>query len=172
MHSGRNIANVRERLGESSSADAKTSPPVRSTEIIVGGQYVEKVLPLVKGAKREILICAYAWRWYENQPERAIQKFNYEIVKAMHRGVTVRAILEVRSTAQTLRDLGVIAKSVDTNQVMHIKAITVDDRHLVIGSHNLTKRGTAENYEASVILDDPSSALSFKDYFESIWSVA
>jgi len=172
MHSGKTIANVRSRLGKNSSEIEKPNAHVRTIEIIVGGQYVQKVIPLIKSASKDILICAYAWRWYENQPERAIQQFNYEIVKAQNRGVQIRAILEVRSTAQKLRDLGIKAKSVDTNQVMHIKAITVDDRHLVIGSHNLTKRGTAENYEASVILDDPSSALTFKDYFDSIWAVA
>lgn len=171
MHSGRNIANVRERLGASTNEDKGIGANVGTTEVIVGGQYCEKVIPLIKNAKSTILICAYAWRWYENQPERSIQKFNYEIVKAINRGVTVRAILEVRSTAQILRDIGVIAKSVDTNQVMHIKAITIDDINLVIGSHNLTKRGTAENYEASVILNDASTALTFKDYFESIWAV-
>ena len=52
---------------------------------------------------------------------------------------------------------------------MHTKALLIDDDTLIIGSHNLTERGTAENYEISVVVRDLEACMLFSEYFDKMW---
>lgn len=138
-------------------------------QLLFDDAYIRTAIDCIKQAKRSVYICAYAWRWYENAPEKEIQKFNYEVARAAALGLDIRAILDQRTQASLLQGYGINTKIYPTEKAMHTKAILVDDRCLLIGSHNLTERGTAENYEISVAISDPSSCLLFKDYFERMW---
>lgn len=140
-----------------------------TVQLLFNDQYISTAIDVVRRAKSSISICAYAWRWYENAPEKQIQQFNYEIASAVKRGVLVRAILDQRTQATLLRGYGITSKIYPTDKAMHTKAILVDESMLLLGSHNLTERGTAENYEISVALNDPTSCLLFNDYFNKMW---
>lgn len=140
-----------------------------TVQLLFDDQYIATAIQCVRKAKSSISICAYAWRWYENAPEKQIQKFNYEVASAVKRGVFVRAILDQRTQASLLKGYGITSKVYPTDKAMHTKAILCDESMLLIGSHNLTERGTAENYEISVALSDPTACLLFNDYFNKMW---
>lgn len=151
------------------SEKVQTLEAMPQVQLLFDDAYIRTAIDCIKKAKRSIYICAYAWRWYENAPEKDIQKFNTEIVKATRQGLDIRVILDQRTQASLLQVHGINTRIYPTDRAMHTKAILVDDECLLIGSHNLTERGTAENYEISVAIKDPTSCLLFKDYFERMW---
>lgn len=146
-----------------------TSPLVRTTELILDKAYTEKAIEFIKDAKSEIMLCAYAWRWYSNEPEIGIQKFNIELKKAQMRGVTVRCILNNETMASYFATLGFKTLAVQPTRMMHTKALLIDSKTLILGSHNFTKRANTDNYEASIATQEPEACLQFQQYFDRLW---
>lgn len=155
-----------------------TIPPVQTDEpnikvetvtLLQDSAFITKAAECVRLAQKRILICAYTWRWYENSPEKDIQKFNYEIARRSLNGLDIRAILNMKTQAEYLKQYGINTRTLPTDRTLHTKAILVDDSTLIIGSHNLTERGTADNFELSTLVNDASVALLFADYFEKMW---
>lgn len=139
------------------------------TELLLDQQFIGRVAGAIKGAQKRIWICAYTWRWYANAPEKDIQQFNYQVIKAVKRGVQVRVIMHNRAQADILNRLGIESHRLRTKKTMHTKAILVDDRILIMGSHNLTEKGTAENFESSLLTFELEPILQFENYFLRMW---
>lgn len=158
-----------ERLQENAGRDRKTGPIVQPTRLTVGEEYAKELVKDLRAAKDSILIFAYAWRWYTNDVTSPMQQINTELVRAVNRGVDVRVICNGAALANMLNARGLRAKPVERAKIMHSKGILIDQRLLYIGSHNLTKRATTENYEMSIILQEPSVILSFMNCFETMW---
>ena len=115
-----------------------------TVQLLFNDQYIKTAIDLIKRANSSISICAYAWRWYENAPEKDIQKFNYEVARAVKRGIQVRVILDQRTQASILTGYGIKTKVYPTDRSLHAKAILIDESMLIIGSHNLTERGLTQ----------------------------
>lgn len=147
-----------------------TSTVIRSTELILDDKYCDIVADFVRGAESEIRLCAYAWRWYENEPSIAIQKLNVELLLAKSRGVKVRALVDGLTQKERFATLGFDVRNVVNTRMLHTKAICVDTRTLVIGSHNMTKRANTDNYEMSIMTQEPEPCLQFIDYFDKMWT--
>lgn len=147
-----------------------TSTVIRPTELILDDKYCDIVADFVRGAESEIRLCAYAWRWYENEPSIAIQKLNVELLLAKSRGVKVRALVDGLTQKERFATLGFDVRNVVNTRMLHTKAICVDTRTLVIGSHNMTKRANTDNYEMSIMTQEPEPCLQFIDYFDKMWT--
>lgn len=141
-----------------------------TTELILDNRYCETVIKFIRDAKSDIRLCAYAWRWYIDEPEIPIQKLNIELFRARERGVKVRCLVDTASTAMMLRDVGFNVRYVSSNRMLHTKAIGIDDRTLVIGSHNLTKRASTDNYELSLLTQEAQVVLAYNEYYERMWA--
>ena len=148
-----------------------TSAVIRSVRLILDRDFAGKAAEFVKDAKSEIRIFAYAWRWYENEPELDIQKFNIEVLKATRRGVKVRAIVDTFAIFKEMSARGIDCRYLEPVRTVHTKAIMIDDKTLVLGSHNLTKRATSGNIEMSVAIQDYSTIDQFRRYFDIMWDV-
>lgn len=148
---------------------ATTYEAEKAVELLHDDAFIKKAAECVRQAKKRIYICAYAWRWYENNPEKNIQKFNYEIARRAALGLDIRVILNQRTQASLLQGYGISTKIFPTERQLHTKAILCDDDALIIGSHNLTERGTAENYEISVLVRESEACFLFAEYFEKMW---
>lgn len=131
--------------------------------------FIGSAIEAVRTAKARIDICAYAWKWYQNSPEMPMQVFNYEIARAVQRGIEVRAILDQTGQADYLKQYGIRAKTFPTHRVMHTKALLVDEKLLILGSHNLTNRANSSNFEISIAIQDTEIALQFSEYFTKMW---
>lgn len=140
-----------------------------SNELLIREAFIDRATEYVKQAKKSILICAYDWRWYVNSPEKSIQKLNIELFKKSDSGVQVRAILDKADQAKILKSYKIDARILPDTMTMHTKAILIDEKVLILGSHNLTERGTAENHEISLHVRDPAVCLAFYDYFTALW---
>jgi len=160
---------MRERLQKNAGTIAETSAPVRSTQYLIDSDYAGKVLAFINDAKSEIRICAYAWRWYENQPEIDIQRLNMGLVRAKRRGVKVRVLVDGYKVFQLAKKMGFDCRYVGNSRMLHTKAISIDNNTVIIGSHNLTKRATTDNYEISLAIQDYEVFEQFRTYFDKLW---
>ncbi len=142
---------------------------IQEHEIIIGREFPSKVIPLINEAKRSIDVIVFDWRWYPQNPKSSVQLFNQSIVRAVHRGVVVRAISNNDQIHGILKEVGVKSKRCYSHRVMHIKLIIIDDMVVVVGSHNYTQNAFQMNHEISVILKNDSADNRFKKYFNGIY---
>jgi phosphatidylserine/phosphatidylglycerophosphate/cardiolipin synthase-like enzyme len=149
------------------------SAPVRA-ELLENGAYRGELVTRIRQAKRRIICAFYLFKVGErkgNLPAGIAR----ELVKARQRGVEVTVILEGgrqldqenRAAAKMLSRRGVRVVF-PTQRVTHVKAIVIDDRYSLIGSHNLTHSALSRNNELSVLLDSPELAGQVRRYLEGI----
>lgn len=157
-------------LQENARRDRQTSAAVRAIEIILDNNYADKAKAFVLSAHSEIRVCAYAWRWYDSEPALPIQQLNIEMLRARARGVSLRALVDTEAMAAKFRALGFDVRAVQPTRMLHTKAICIDTRTLILGSHNLTKRANTDNYEMSVAIQEYEAVAQFVEYFDRLWS--
>lgn len=121
---------------------------------LIGGQYPDEVIKLIRKAQNSLDIIVYDWRWYPDNPSCPAQLFNYEVIKALQRGVKVRAIINGGNAMQFLCSAGARALYAPSAKTMHAKTLIIDQKIMVTGSHNFTQNGFCNNYEISILSDD------------------
>ena len=139
------------------------------TKTIIGREFPKKVTPLIKAAKNTIDIIVYDWRWYPNEIGSEIQLFNYEIVRAIQRGVKVKVLLNNNIIEATLKKAGAEIKQLKSEKTVHSKMMIIDDALAILGSHNYTKNAFELNHETSIIIDDIEAVENFKKYFADLF---
>lgn len=137
-------------------------------KIIIGREYSQVIINLVKNAKQSIKILVYDWRWYKNDIGSSIQQFNNEIIMANRRGVSIFALVNSDFISFPLKNAGINVRKLNTKRIMHIKMIIFDEKYLLIGSHNLTKNAFDLNHEMSILVDDKESIIRCVSFFESL----
>jgi phosphatidylserine/phosphatidylglycerophosphate/cardiolipin synthase-like enzyme len=140
-----------------------------TTDLVIDGAFVDKIIPMINDAKTEIRICAYAWRWYMDEPELPMQKFNIALFRKSCNGCKVRILVDNQSMRENFKRLGFNVRAVEPTKMLHTKAICIDKKSLVIGSHNLTKRAGSDNYEMSIITQEFEPVEQFIEYFDAMW---
>lgn len=158
-----------ERLQRYRGEVGQTSSSTRTTEIILDNNYAIKVKGFIESAETEIRLCAYAWRWYDSEPELEIQQLNLELLKACRRGLQVRVLVDTEAMREKFNNLGFPTRAVQNTKMLHTKAVAIDHKTLIIGSHNLTKRANSDNYELSVAIQEFEPIEQFINYFDRIW---
>lgn len=138
---------------------------------IIGKEFPLKVCPLVDQARQNINIIVYDWRWYQNDPGNSVQVFNQAIVRAVRRGVKVRAIVNSNTILKTLKDVGCDARCILSKKLVHAKLIIFDEKSVVLGSHNFSQSAFTLNQEVSVFLPDFSDTPRLLEYFNSLWLI-
>lgn len=137
-------------------------------EVIIGREYPEILTPIIQQAQHTIEILVFDWRWYKNEPNSSIQKFNNAIMEASARGVKVRALVNnnIMPTILQLEKLSV--KRVGTKKMMHVKMIIIDGKKIAIGSHNFSKNAFEFNHEVSTLSDDENIIKRCQFYFNNL----
>lgn len=139
------------------------------TQIIIGRDYPKVVTKLIQDSQQSIKILMYAWMWYPKEHGAKIQLFNNALLQAAARGVKVSALVNGDYICNQLKDLGIDIKKSNTGKLMHAKIIIVDEKYLVLGSHNLTKNGFELNHEISVLIDEPEDVKACSDFFNTMF---
>ena len=138
-------------------------------EAIIGKQFPDKVIPLIDEAKNSIEIVVFDWRWYPQKPGSPVQLFNQALVRAVRRGVKVRAIANNNEIISTLKNVGVEAKKLLTPKLVHVKLMVIDGQKVILGSHNYTESAFQMNYELSVLLDQVGPDNQFLEFFNNLY---
>jgi phosphatidylserine/phosphatidylglycerophosphate/cardiolipin synthase-like enzyme len=136
---------------------------------VFGGEFPKAVLPLVEAATQSIKIIVFDWRWYPADPGCACQLFNNAIVRAKQRHVDVSVLTNCDDVINILRKVGVVCRKPISRRLLHSKLMIIDNRFLVIGSHNYTQNAFTSNFESSVILENCDDLESFNKYFNSLF---
>jgi phosphatidylserine/phosphatidylglycerophosphate/cardiolipin synthase-like enzyme len=135
----------------------------------IGREFPKKIIPLIDNAKSSVYIMVYEWLWYADQIGASIQLFNNAIVRAKQRGVEIKAVVWRKGIADIIEKLGIKVKWIGQSRMLHVKMMIIDNKIIILGSHNYTKTAFDLNFEASVIIDDENIAKEFTDFFESFF---
>ena len=142
---------------------------MEQTRTIIGAEYPKKVIPIIDGAKRTIVMCMFEWRWYKDDFAHPVSLFNSALLRAHRRGVNVRILTNYAEVIAFAITLGFNAKKWPDKSLLHSKFIIVDGEKCVMGSHNITQSAFTSNIEISTIVDDPDDIRRFSNYFEMLW---
>lgn len=138
---------------------------------IIGAEYPSIVIPLIDGAKKNIDIIMYDWRWYADQITHPVQQFNAALVRASKRGLRVRVITNTALNLEVLNKCGIKARVTRDRRTLHCKMIIIDDETLIMGSHNITRNAFSHNIEASVVVSIPNEVTRFAEFFSNLYSI-
>jgi phosphatidylserine/phosphatidylglycerophosphate/cardiolipin synthase-like enzyme len=142
---------------------------IRPNEVLIGSQYPEKVGPLIDKAVCSIDVLMFDWRWYKNDFSNPVQIFNQAFVRAVRRGVKVRAIINYNGIIDILKSVGIDAKPFNGSDLLHSKLLIIDKKHVVIGSHNFTMNAFESNIETSLFVSDIETAKNYQQFFNNLW---
>lgn len=138
---------------------------------IIGAEYPEKVVAYINGAKKNIDLVSYDWRWYPNQPAHPVQKMNIALVNAAKRGVFIRALLNSNDLIGLLNANGIKAKQMRDKRTLHSKLVIIDNEILIIGSHNITRNAFSHNVETSVAVPLSVMDTRFAEFFNNLYGL-
>jgi len=136
---------------------------------IIGKEFANAVVPLIKRAKKNIDIIVFDWRWYPDQIGSEIQRFNHALIMARRKSVKIRAITNPFRTIAILSKLGIKIKKPITRGLIHTKLMVIDNKTAILGSHNYTMNAFTINYEVSVIINEEKSVERLQQYFNNLW---
>ena len=138
---------------------------------IIGKQFPLVVIPLIEKVKRNLDIVVFDWRWYPQDPGSPVQLFNQAIVRAVRRGVQVRAVANNNQIISTLRSVGVNACRQRATNLLHCKIMILDRESVILGSHNYTQNAFSVNTELSVHIYPGEDVKSYLDFFNSLFKI-
>jgi len=139
---------------------------------IVGKEYPLVVTELINQAKNSIKIIVFDWRWYPNDPASPAQIFNNSILQAHKRGCEVKAICNMPDIVATLKPEGLKIKNITTKRLVHAKMIIIDNKHVIIGSHNFSQNAFSQNYEFSVVIANTPNIERYTEFFDFLYQTA
>jgi phosphatidylserine/phosphatidylglycerophosphate/cardiolipin synthase-like enzyme len=138
-------------------------------KIIIGKEYPDVASKLIAEAQKSLKILVFDWRWYPHDPGSIAQRFNNSVVQARQRGIEIKAITPVKETIRRLQEQRIQGKNLDTGKLVHPKLMIIDDKHVIVGSHNFTMNAFTRNYELSVLIKNCDCIDKFLDYFNNLF---
>ena len=138
-------------------------------QAIIGKQFPKVIIPEIDRAKHSIKIVVFDWRWYPNDPGNPVQLLNQALVRAVRRGVKINADANNNEIVSTLNKVGVHAKKLISKNLVHAKLMIIDEKTVVVGSHNYTQSAFTMNYEISAMFADRETARQFLQFFDSLY---
>lgn len=140
--------------------------------------YHTAALRFIAGAKHRVTIAVYVIRVDDDGP---VDHIFQALGDAVRRGVEVRVVLDRGvdwrtgapdtkhvEPARRLTQLGVRVVLDEEKRTTHAKVLVVDDRHVVVGSHNWTRSALTANREWSVQIDDEGIARQIQSELSSL----
>lgn len=146
----------------------------------IATDYPKVVTPILQAATAKIDVIMYEWKWYGHEKAGGVELFNLAIMAAARRGVKVRLLLNIESmghaitrinthTASQFQMVGCEVKFGQIGVATHAKMLIIDDRFLVLGSHNISKGSFSRNQEASIVVEGGEAIRAYLDYFRLLW---
>lgn len=141
--------------------------------------YFPALIKAVDKAQNEIFMSIFSFKagvHKDSYPDRILG----HLAKAVKRGVKVFVILETtsdrsdelnvqnRQTGKILEENGVKVYFDSPRTTTHTKLIVIDERVVILGSHNLTQAALKYNNEISILLENPDLAKRARNYMLTI----
>lgn len=142
--------------------------------LIENDRYASVLAEKIGQARRSVL-CVYYLFKLGDKPGNLPRHLAAELIRAARRGVDVTVILEggdkigvENQAAVKALARGGVRIVIPRGRITHAKAVAIDDRYVIIGSHNLTHSALTRNNELSVLLDSPDLARQLRRYLQRI----
>jgi phosphatidylserine/phosphatidylglycerophosphate/cardiolipin synthase-like enzyme len=147
--------------------------------LLINENYFPALLKAIDEAQSEIFMSIFSFK-------TGVHKNSYpdiisaHLARAVKRGIKVIVILENtggnddkldaenRQTKHLLEEEGVRVYFDSPRQTTHTKLIVIDERVVLLGSHNLTQTALKYNNEISILLDRPDLAKRSRNYMLKI----
>ena len=156
-------------------SDQSTCPAI----LLTNEDYFPALLKAIDEAQSEIFMSIFSFK-------AGVHKNSYpdiilaHLARAVKRGIKVIVILENtggydykldaenQKTKQLLEEESVKVYFDSPRQTTHTKLIVIDERLVLLGSHNLTQAALKYNNEISILLDRPDLAKRARNYMLKI----
>jgi phosphatidylserine/phosphatidylglycerophosphate/cardiolipin synthase-like enzyme len=147
--------------------------------LLTNEDYYPALIKAVDEAQSEIFMSIFSFKagvHKNSYPDRIMG----HLAKAVKRGVNVKVILETtgrlenelnaqnRRTGKLLEEKGVRVYFDSPRTTTHTKLIVIDERVVILGSHNLTQSALKHNNEISILLERPDLAKRARNYMLAI----
>ena len=147
--------------------------------LLTNEDYFPALSKAIDEAQSEIFMSIFSFKagvHKNSYPDRILG----HLAKAVKRGVNVKVILETtgrpddelnaqnRQTGKLLEEKGVKVYFDSPRTTTHTKLIVIDERVVILGSHNLTQAALKYNNEISIMLSRPDLAKRARDYMLTI----
>ena len=147
--------------------------------LLINENYFPALLKAIDEAQSEIFMSIFSFKagvHKNSYPDRILGHLN----KAVKRGVNVKVILETtgrlndelntqnRQTGKLLEENGVKVYFDSPRTTTHTKLIVIDEKVVILGSHNLTQSGLKYNNEISILIERPDLAKRARNYMLTI----
>ena len=147
--------------------------------LLTNEDYFPALLKAIDEAQSEIFMSIFSFK-------AGVHKNSYpdivlaHLARATKRGIKVIVILENtgghdykldaenHKTKQLLEEKGINVYLDSPRQTTHTKLIVIDERLVILGSHNLTQAALKYNNEISILMDRPNLAKRARDYMLKI----
>ena len=151
----------------------------RSVVILANESFLPALIKSIDEAQNEILISLFSFKAGKHKNSYPDQIANH-LAQAVKRGVKVYIVLETsdkpseelsmqnRKTGNFLQSRGVTVFYDSPRRTTHTKLIVIDQKLVLLGSHNFTQSALKYNNEISVLLKNPELAANARRYILTI----
>ena len=151
--------------------------------ILLDNQFLGIARALVQQAKQEIRISTFKLELNDKPRGLALKKLFEDLTEKIKAGVKVKILFnwntDRRSVPKTnlyascfLRNAGADVRYLKNNRCCHAKLLIVDTEKVLLGSHNLSVRSIANNFELSYLIPDPETVTQVSAIFNTIFDGA
>lgn len=161
-------------------SDQLRGEPVQNIELLMGGDYEQRISQTIAETNASIDICVYqaSANWAQNGVARTLL---FEKLLALpSQGRTCRMVLAqplpgtaaLTFNVQARADMEAAGWSVryaPPSPLLHAKFWLIEPYITVLGSHNLSNRAVTSNLETSIMLNKPSIYNQLKTKFQEIF---
>lgn len=161
-------------------ASQLASAPTPAWELLADQAYEARVRRLIAGACSGVELVMFSVVLPDDAGATHPVRLMLETVIERHRaGIPVRVVLDQGAPPgrerpsvhafRVLSEAGVAVRWDEDERTTHIKALVVDRRWCVLGSHNWTFSALRRNREQSLLVDDPALAARLGGEFTRLW---
>jgi phosphatidylserine/phosphatidylglycerophosphate/cardiolipin synthase-like enzyme len=141
-------------------------------------EYFATLISQLTQAKQEVVVSMFLFAPGDHENNRASQ-VREALIESAKRGVRVQVFLDIsgdedfsteanRGVAKDLRRHGITVHFDSPGRTTHTKLVVIDQRYLLLGSHNFTHSALRHNNEASVLIESPKLARQALAYLQRI----
>lgn len=138
---------------------------------IIGKEFPSFVIPYINQASHSIRLAVFEWIFTIDSVKAPLSDFNRSLVDASKRGVDVRVLVSSRDLAKLLKAHGLNSRFFGSKGLFHMKLIIIDDRIVVLGSHNFTFSAFNSNHECSACFRLETGDNRFCEYFDNLYNL-
>lgn len=142
--------------------------PIQNT-LLIGSKYVETLIERLDSARASVYVLMFDWRWYADDPFCDLQRINQAFIRTARRGVKIKILTNYSDIVEILSKYKIEGKKFDSKNLLHSKAVIIDRRFVIMGSHNFSQKAMTSNVETSMLFEDVGHAENLIRYFESLW---